>query len=476
MNSAYKVVLIRPPKIMGALERSMVQHPINLLMLAGAVRAAGFAVEVWDLEVEPNSEAAVRRRAQAARPDLVGVTGLTCNVTISHRILGCLKEELPGVFTVIGGPHASALPERTLEEFPGFDAAVRGEGEDTLVEICRRLSAGGSLAGVAGTAWRNGDRIVLEPARPLIEDLDRLPFPARDLIDHSLYRGASSPGLDATLHRGTMLFTSRGCPDDCTFCAAKVTFGRTVRARSAEHVLAEVDECIARWGYRHYTVEDDTFTYRPSRLEKLCQGFRERGITWDCDTRVNVVTREMIRMFAETGCQKIAFGVESGSPRILEKIQKGITVEQVKRAFAWAHEFGLITTAFFMVGSDPSETEADLELSFRLMKEIDTELIALAIAVPFPGTRFHQEMKDRGFLFAEAWDKFTHLHSVPCWRTEHFSPEQLVHHQMSLYARFFLRPGFIWKTLPKALSWRGFRYYTRSLWHVLQYLFLESRN
>jgi len=476
MNSAYKVALIRPPKIMGALERSMVQHPINLLSLAAVARAAGFVPEVWDLEVEPNSEAAIRRRAQAARPDLVGITGMTCNVRTAHRISGWIKEELPGVFTVIGGPHASALPERTLEEFPRFDAAVRGEGEETLVEICQRLSAGQSLRGVRGVAWRkSASEIVLEEARPLLEDLDHLPFPARDLIDHSLYRGASTPGLDATLHRGTMLFTSRGCPDNCVFCAAKVTFGRTVRARNAEHVLAEVDECIARWGYRHYTVEDDTFTYRPSRLVALCQGFQARGLTWDCDTRVNVVTREMIKMFAETGCQKIAFGVESGSPRILEKIQKGITVEQVKRAFAWAHEFGLITTAFFMVGSDPSETAADLELSFQLMKEIDTELIALAIAVPFPGTRLYQEMKARGLLLAEEWDKFTHLHSVPCWRTEHFTPEELVRHQISLYLRFFLRPAFIWKTLPKALTRRGFLYYTRSLGHILRYLLIEKR-
>lgn len=477
MSSPYKVVLIRPPKIVGALERSMVQHPINLLSLAAVVREAGFAVEVWDFEVEPFSEAGVRERARASRPDLIGITGMTCSVKVAHRIVGWIKEELPPALGVLGGPHATALPERTLREFPDFDAVVRGEGEDTLAEICRRLSQGRSLAGVAGTAWRRGgDEIVLEAARPLIEDLDRLPLPARDLIDHSLYKGASTPGLDATLRRGTMLFTSRGCPDNCIFCAAKVTFGRTVRARSAEHVLAEVDQCRERWGYRHFTVEDDTFTYHPSRLLALCRGFRERGISWDCDTRVNLVTRDMIRMFAESGCQKIAFGVESGSPRILELIRKGITVEQIQRAFAWAHEFGLITTAFFMVGSHPSETAEDLEMSFQLMKAIDTELMALAIAVPFPGTALCQQMQDQGYLFSEQWEKFTHLHSVPCWRTDHFLPQDLVRHQVSLYARFFLRPSFIWKTLPKALTWRGFLYYSRSLWHILRYLFLEKRN
>lgn len=476
MSRLLQVVLIRPPKIVGALERHMVQHPINLLSLAAVVRAAGFGVEVWDFEVEPFSEAEVRRRAQNLRPDLVGITAMTCTVKTAHEIMSWIKQELPGAFGVVGGPHATALPERTLREFPAFDAVVRGEGEDTLVEICRRLSEGGTLTGVAGTAWRSErGEVIVELPRPLIENLDRLPLPARDLIDHSRYRGVSSPGLDAVLHRGTMLFTSRGCPDNCIFCAAKVTFGRTVRARSAEHVLAEVDECRERWGYRHFTVEDDTFTYHPSRLEALCRGFRERGISWDCDTRVNLVTRDMIRMFADSGCNKIAFGVESGSPRILELIQKGITVEQVKRAFAWAHEFGLITTAFFMIGSHPSETAQDLEQSFQLMKEIDTELIALAIAVPFPGTALYQQMKEGGFLFSEQWEKFTHLHSVPCWRTEHFSPEELVRRQISLYFRFFLRPRFIWKSLPKALTWRGFVYYSTSLWHILRYLFLEKR-
>ena len=473
-----KVVLIRPPKILGAIEKSMVQHPINLLYLSAVLReyGEGFEPEVWDFEVERFSEKEVRQRLRKAQPGVVGITSMTCNIKTSHQIVSWVKDEDSEILTVLGGAHGSAIPERTLKEFENFDVVVLGEGERTFLEICERKKQGKSLEGVAGIVWRKREELVKEPARALIEDLDWLPNPARDLIDHSLYKGASTPGLDATLHRGTELFTSRGCPERCIFCASHLIFGRKVRFRSPEHIFREVDECIEKWGYRHFTIDDDTFTFNSSRLEKICQGFKERGITWDCDTRVDTVNREMIKMMAEAGCQKIAFGVESGSQRILDLNKKGITIEQVKNAFRWAHEFGIITTAFFMIGSHPSETRQELEQSFKLMCELDTELMAVAIAVPYPGTELYQIMKEQGLIIEERWEKFTHLHSFPGWRTEHFTPKQLAGLQIYLFRRFFLRPRFILKTLKKAMSWRGIKYYTRSLWQILCYLLWERRN
>ncbi len=471
-----RVLHIRPPKIMGALERSMVQHPINLLYLAAAAREAGHQVQVWDFEVDSFSEEEVKRRARGFRPGLAGTAGLTANIKIVAMILGWIKEAVPGVFTAVGGPHGTAIPERTLEEFPSIDAVVMGEGELTWVELAGRLERGEPIPGTPGIAWRGEQGIVIEPRRPAIRRLDDLPFPARDLIDHSLYKGASSPGLDSALHRSTELFTSRGCPERCIFCAAKVTFGRTVRFRSAENVLAEVDQCTEEWGYRHFTIEDDTFTYRPARLEQLCRGLKDREVTWDCDTRVNVVTKEMLHLMAASGCRKVAFGVESGSPRILEKMRKDITVDQVKNAFKWAHQAGLITTAFFMIGAHPSETYQDLKMSEELIKEIDPDLMAAAIAVPFPGTELERIMEEKNLIFERRWEKFTHVHSLPCWRTEHFSPRKLVYLQNRMFMRFFFRPHFMRKTLAKAMSVHGMRYYTRSTLQILQYLFLEKRN
>ncbi len=471
-----RVLHVRPPKIMGALERSMVQHPINLLYLAAVVRDAGHEARVWDFEVEPFSSAEVKRRAANFKPGLVGATGLTANVKIVSRIMGWIKEVEPEVFTVIGGPHGTAIPERTLEEFPQIDAVVIGEGESTWTELADRLERGQSLAGTLGLAWRDGDQIVVEDRRPLLADLDELPAPARDLIDHGLYKGAASPGLDSTIQRSTEIFSTRGCPEQCIFCASKITFGKSIRFRSAQHVLAEVDECVDRYGYRHFTIEDDTFTYRPTRLKEICHGLKKRGLSWDCDTRVNAVNQQMLHMMVDCGCKKIAFGVETGSPRILEKTKKGITVDQVRDAFQWAHEAGLITTAFFIIGSHPSETPADVDLSLALMKEIDPDLMAVAIAVPFPGTELEKIMRERNFVFSDQWEKFTHVHSEPCWRTEHFSPQELVKLQNRVFRKFFFRPHFIWKTFKKALSYHGVRYYGRSFVQILQYLFIEKRN
>lgn len=473
-----KIVLIRPPKIQGAVEKSMVQHPINLLYLAGVLReyGDGFEPEVWDFEVEKFSERIIRERTHKSQPKLVGITSMTCNIKVSHQIMGWIKEADKEIITVGGGPHCSAIPERTLTEFPNFDIGVIGEGEQTFLELCERIKKAEALEGVAGIVWRKGNEIKREPARGLIDNLDWLPNPARDLIDHSLYKGASTPGLDATLYRSTELFSSRGCPEHCIFCASHLIFGRRVRFRTPEHIFREVDECIERWGYRHYTIDDDTFTFNPNRLKKICQEFKQRGITWDCDTRVNAINQEMVKMMAESGCRKIAFGVESGSQRILDLNKKNITLDEVKNAFRWAHQFGIITTAFFMIGSHPSETREEIEQSYKLMCEIDTELIALALAVPYPGTELYQIMKEQALLFEERWEKFTHLHSLPSWRTEHFTPKQMAKIQHQLYTRFFFRPKFIFRTLKKMMSWTGIKYYTRSAWQIFRYLFIEGRN
>jgi radical SAM superfamily enzyme YgiQ (UPF0313 family) len=399
---------------------------------------------------------------------------MTTNIYTAARIAGIAKLADPEVLVVIGGPHASALPERTLMEFPVFDVAVFGEGEETMAQIAECVEGSNSFEGVLGLAFREKEHIKVGSPRPFIRDLDSLPLPARDLLHQKFYRGASTPGLDATLHNGTTLFTTRGCFQKCIFCAAHVTHGTQLRLRSADHVLAEVKECVNNFHHNHFTIEDDTFTLNRKRLEQLCEGFASLGVTWDCDTRVDAVNREILAMMAECGCRKVALGVESGSERMMRVIKKGITLDQVREAFRWAHEAGLITTAFFMIGAHPSETPEEIEMSLRLMKELKTDLMALAIAVPHPGTELYSIMREKGYLFAEHWEKFNHLHSLPCWRTEHFSPEELTTLQLRLYRKFFFRPHFIWQTFKKALSWAGIKYYTRSAYQMARYL-IEGR-
>ncbi len=452
----------------------MVQHPINLCWMAAILREQGHEVKIWDYEVKKFSSSGLRKRVLNWGPAMIGITSMTANIHGAARIAGVAKLADPDIVTLVGGPHSSALPERTLNEFPAFDLAVHGEGEGTISEIAARVKEKDGFKGIPGITRRNGEEIKNEGPRELITDMDSLPIPARDLLDLKLYRSASTPGLDATLHYGTELFTARGCSYGCIFCAARTIHGSKVRFRSAEHVLEEINECVHKYNYNHFTIEDDTFTLKPERLEKLCEAFARLGVTWDCDTRVDNVNPDMLKMMAESGCRKVAFGVESGSERILKLIGKGITLEQVRDAFRYSKEAGLITTAFFMIGSHPSETPEEVEMSLKLMKEIKTDLMALAIAVPHPGTRLYTLMRDKGFLFSEHWDKFNHLHSLPCWRTENFSPEELAKLQVSLYRRFFFRPAFIWHTFKKAMSWTGIKYYSRSAYHIARYL-MEGR-
>ena len=438
------------------------------------MREQGHDVCIWDFEVEKYSPGVLRRLVLDFGPRMIGITSMTTNIYAAARIAGIAKLADTEIVSVVGGPHVSALPERTLWEFPVFDVAVFGEGEETIGEIAERIDDGATLAGVAGAAYREEGHVKVEEARPFVKELDNLPMPARDLLNLKAYRGVSTPGLDATLHNGTELFSSRGCFHKCIFCAAHVTHGKAVRFRSAEHVLAEVEECSNRYRQNHFTIEDDTFTLKRERLEKLCDGFARLGLTWDCDTRVDSVDRDMLMMMAQSGCRKVAFGVESGSERMLRLIKKGITLDQTREAFRWAREAGLITTSFFMIGAHPSETPDEIEMSLKLMKDIKTDLMALAIAVPHPGTELYSIMREKGYLFSEHWEKFNHLHSLPCWRTEHFSPEELARMQINLYRRFFFRPYFIWHTFKKAMSWAGIKYYTRSAYQIAKYL-VEGR-
>jgi len=469
-----KIALVRPTKIQGSLEKSMVQHPINLCWIAAVLREQGHDVRIWDFEVEKYSSSILRSRVIEFGPRILGITSMTTNIYAAARMAGTAKLADPEILIVVGGPHASALPERTLVEFPVFDVAVFGEGEETIAQVAQRIDDSDNLEGVRGSAHREGGKIKVEDARPFMNDLDKLPLPARDMLNHDIYLGASTPGLDATLHNGTELFTTRGCSRKCIFCAARVTHGPKVRFRSADNVIAEIEECINRYGYNHFTIEDDTFTLNRKRLERICEGLARTGVTWDCDTRVDTVDRDMLTMMAESGCRKVAFGVESGSERMLSIIKKGITLEQVRDAFRWAHEADMITTAFFMIGAHPSETLDEVNMSLKLMKEIKTDLMALAIAVPHPGTELHSIMREKGYLYSEHWEKFNHLHSLPSWRTDHFSPEELTRLQLKLYRKFFFRPVFIWYTLKKAMSWAGIKYYTRSAYHIARYI-IEGR-
>lgn len=443
------IILIRPPDPLQ--DSSLLSHtrPMNLAYLAGQLRADGFNPIIMDYETRPLDPSQLWHIIGELKPLAVGLSCATPTITSAAAIAATVKQRYPELPNIIGGPHASALPQQTMEEFPCFDYLVYGEGELTLTELCHALQNGDSLSTINGLCFRNGDGVSITPPRALIKNLDQLPFPARDLIDFSPQAGHSSRGFsNKTL--STELYTSRGCPVGCSFCAIQATFGRTVRFRQLDAIREEVSELQKMLPFNHLVIADDTFTLKPDRAAALCDIIAASRIkSWNCDTRVNTVSLELLKTMRRSGCEKVAFGVESGSQRVLDAIGKKITPEQVVQAVGWAEKAGIKhIEGNFIIGCDPSETAEELEETKKLITRLPWTFVSIAIVVPYPGTKLRQSMLAKGLIDpAACWDDYVMFGKPPKWRIEHFNAETLLEQQKKLTRAFYLRPSYISKRL-----------------------------
>lgn len=457
-----KIVLVSTPLTLGGryTEFGGVEFPLAVGYLASYIREFGFDVELLDYTPGGYSEEGYIESLKRAKPKVLGFSCTTPTVCNANKLAEIAKKVIPDIFIIIGGPHATAIPERTLVEFPAFDAVCIGEGEETFLEVCEHIKFNKSLNGVMGTAHRAYGKIKVEDRRPLIKNLDKLPFPARDLVDFNRYKIAHvSRGLSRKFMNIMEIMTSRGCPNNCIFCAGHLNYGYSLRFRSCENITSEVKECIKKYGTEHITINDDTFTLHPE-LKEVCASFKEMKITWDCLTRVNVVTKDILKMMVDSGCIRICFGVESGSPRILKLIKKNVTVEQIRRAFKWAHEVDVkLIDGAFMVGSHPDEDIEDIRMTVDLINEIKPNFWSFTVLVPFPGTEVYRLMKEKNYLKNENWDNFVMFGKVPSWRTDHFTGEELVRIQKWAMRKTYLRPGYMISVLTRIRGWGEFKYY-----------------
>ena len=468
-----KIVLVRPSDLRG--DVSILSHatPINLGYLAAYLIKNGYEVEIWDYETQQFFEQDFIQKIYKLQPKIIGFNCFTPTVKSGHKLAKIAKDNFPSIVTLAGGPHPSALPKRTLEEFPNFDLVVVGEGELTLLEVCRAVQNHKGWQGIKGVAYRTDSGVKQEERRPLIGNLDDLPFPRRDLMNLEFYRnGHISRGISNRL-KNTEIYTSRGCPIGCFFCAIRTTMGLRLRMRSVENVLAEAEECLKKYNFDHLAIADDSFTYNQERTVKICEGFQKLGVkSWHCEgTRVDIVSPQLLKLMAKSGCKKVVFGVESGSPRILELIGKRITIEQVKNAFKWAREAGIrYIEGDYIIGSHPSETIEDLQKSLDLIKETKPDLISVTTIVPYPGTPAYDFMKEKGYIFSDDWDQYVMLDQLPLWRTEFFTPEDLLKLQRKMLKAFYLRPSYLLHMIGKLRNFEEMKYWSETGFDFIKWL------
>ncbi|MHB1319118.1 MAG: B12-binding domain-containing radical SAM protein, partial [Anaerolineae bacterium] len=426
------------------------------------------------------------------------VTQLTAP-TLENDMYGVFLARAAGAVTIAMGTHVTPLPLATLQAFPALDFVLVGEPELTLRELVdgvepkdtgrlahvdpalnaslerlyrladpdwRPVSERGQtnterLASIPGLAWRKAGEPEVNNPRALIGDLDALPLPRHDLLPLQRYR---APMVDGPY---SFVVTSRGCPADCRFCIKHVTYGRSVRFRSPENILAEL-EMLAKLGLRSVHMYADLFTLNREHVMGICQGILDRGLRlrWTCNSRVDFVDPEMLDLMHHSGCWMISWGIESGDPEMLRRMHKGITLEGVHTALRWAHDAGIRNWGYFIIGL-PGETEASIRATIDLAKALPLDLALFHIAAPHPGTPFFFQVVENGwFRLGTRWEQVDMDRSTVLDYPE-LSAEELEAWSRRALREWALRPGPLWTYLRMVAT-------TPSLWRAALSIGLES--
>jgi len=402
MAADYHIVLVVPPGGYFAERwRGRGMPELGLLSIAAVLEQEGYRVTCLPCSALQLDFEGLERQLSALHPDLVGVTSTTENRFQSFEVLKRTRRLLPHVTTVIGGPHVTNTARDTLDHCAAVDYVVRGEGEQTILELCRALQQHDETRHIAGLSLRDEEGTSVDnPAREPIEDLNTLPFPARHLIDYEAYKfRVDVPGKGS--FPAANIMTSRGCPFTCNFCATPTNWGRKVRTIRPERVLDEIEEVCQRYAARVIWFYDDTFNLSKKRVSQLCSGMKERklDVFWFCEVRLDLLDFETLQIMKDSGCFHVAFGIESGSERIRrEIIRKDFDLEQARQVVDWCNQLGIVANPFFIV-SHPTETKKELEETFSVMKELSgkTEQ-SISILHIYPGTDLEHLAREQGKL------------------------------------------------------------------------------
>jgi radical SAM superfamily enzyme YgiQ (UPF0313 family) len=392
-----KILLAYTCHDLGKLEFYSRFTPLGLGTINALLRSYGYDSRI--LNCSAWSWKRTARFLRQERPDVFGVSVFTFNRHEAMRLAALAREASPACLIAAGGPHATHLSHPLLSHYAQIDVVVRGEGEETMLDLVRARAHGDlarSLAGISGITFRttDGTAFVDTPDRPVITDLDRLPHPCAD---------PAGVGVDP-LTQFEFIITSRGCPAACTFCSSPDFWGRALRFRSAANMIEEIGLLRERHGVVYVSVRDDTFTVNKRRVIDFCRTLidRKTDLLWDCQSRVNAVDEERLAWMRLAGCTHIQYGVESGSPRMLRRLNKGITIEQIRAAAAATRRVGLELSIYLITGID-SETDDDLAATVSLIEDIRPHDGLVSPMTVYPGTALYEEARTRFGLGDDYW-------------------------------------------------------------------------
>ncbi|MFH1638671.1 MAG: radical SAM protein [Candidatus Woesearchaeota archaeon] len=441
-----KIVFLNPPLSLDDLYNDLGEGgselpPLGITILAAVTRKKGHNTKIIDalaLKMNCNETA---KAILKENPDYLAITSTTMSIYTAAAVAKRVKEKKK-VKVILGGPHITAVPKETMERFKEFDIGVIGEGEDTLIELLDK----GERKNVLGLIIRENNKLIFTGKRKYIKDLDKLPFPAWDLLPNLVtYYQPAADSLNRS--PATLLITSRGCTGQCLFCDRSV-FGNLCRAHSADYVIKMIKHLQKEYGIKELFIEDDNFLLFKRRLKDICERIIEEKIdlTWSCMGRVDTLDPKMLKLLKKAGCWQINFGCESGSQKILDILNKEVKVEDIERAIRMTYKAGIKVKGLFMLGNF-GETKETIKETLAFIKRVPLTDFHMTYFTPMPGAEAY-EIADKYGEFDKSWKK------VNMFNSANFIPKDLTKEELEYYYKkawkaFYFRPRIILYYLTK---------------------------
>ena len=426
--------------------------PTDLMYLAAVAEQEGLEAKIVDYSQGGDLE----KDLKEFKPDYLVANVATPTFKNDVSVMTIAKEICPDIVTIAKGAAFLTVAFEVMYFQKDLDIIICGEPEETLKEIVR----GNPFESIKGIYYRDDIRVKFTGARPFIEDLDNLPFPARHLVDNNLYRRPDNNKVQAVIK------VSRGCPFHCFFCLATPVSGAKVRKRSPENIVAEIRECVEKYGITNFVFWSDIFNIDKDWTMNLCQKIIDSGlnITWSANTRADTADEEMAQKMYESGCRLVSIGVESGSQEMLDKIGKKITLDDVRLTVKIFKKAGIKIYNYFVIGL-PWEDEDTVEDTIDFAIELDSDFISFYTATPLPGTRFYDYAKANRLIDSDT--SFSSAYFYPSVNTHYLSKDKVFELHKKAEKRFYLRPSYIFKTLIGIKSFEEFKNYFRAGMNLL---------
>lgn len=416
--------------------------PTDLMYLASVAEKEGFEAKICDYSQGGD----LVEDLKEFKPDYLVVNVATPTLEHDLDALKIAKDILPNVVTIAKGAIFLTKSEDILKNHDALDIVIFGEAEDTLKEILQGVEK------PLGIYYREDGQIKFSGVRPFIDNLDEIPFPARHLVDNTIYRRPDNNKVQAVVK------VARGCPFHCFFCLATPVSGAKVRRRSVENIVEELKECVEKYNITNFVFWSDIFNLDKNWTMALCQAIIDSGlkITWSANTRADTADDEMAKMMYKSGCRLVSIGVESGSQYMLEKMGKKITLDDVRRTVKTFKDAKIRIYNYFVIGL-PWESEETVEETIRFAIELDSDFISFYTATPLPGSRFYEYAKEHDLFDKET--SFENAYFYPAVNTHNLTRDRVFELHKSAIKRFYLRPLYILKMLTRIRSFAEVKSY-----------------